>query len=83
MINSFHNLGIKTGFKEQNDNTTIPQTKTMQIYLETYSKLQKFSRRNHSVPASYDDLIIELIDFYNEKNETKYTNNNYFHLRRI
>ncbi len=47
-------------------------TKTMVISLDIFYKLQEFSRKNHNEPCSYDDLITELLDFWNSQNEPKY-----------
>jgi hypothetical protein len=57
-------------------------TKIMRISYETYSKLREFSRKKHDIPTSYDDLIIELVDFYNSEKQKEETNK-YFNFSRI
>ncbi len=71
MINSFHNLGIKTGFKEENS-TTIPQTKTMIISHASFELLCSHSRKYHNQPISYDEIIEELCTFYNANHKQKW-----------
>jgi hypothetical protein len=57
----------------ENNNDDDTTTKTMQISLKTYNKLQRFSRKQHSedYPLSYDEIIESLVSFWNEKHDTK------------
>ncbi len=68
---------------DSSTNKTTDHNKILRITPNTFERLRQYSARNHSKqPISYDEIFNELLDFYNEKNETKY-NTNYFHLSRI
>jgi hypothetical protein len=61
-------------------NKTTDHNKILRITPNTFERLRQYSARNNSKqPISYDEIFNELLDFYNEKNET----NSYFHLSRI
>jgi hypothetical protein len=57
-------------YSKLNDNDTNT-TKTMQISLKTYNKLQEFSRKQHleDYPLSYDEIIESLVSFWNKKRD--------------
>ena len=65
-------IGLNPISTNNNDNDDNNNKKIMQISIKTYSRLQEFSRKHHNIPTSYDDLMIELVDFWNEKHEQKY-----------
>jgi hypothetical protein len=56
--------------EENNNNTTA--TKLMQISLHSFELLQNHSRKFHEQPISYDEIIEELCNFWNEQHKTKY-----------
>ena len=58
--------------KQNQNKIPKPKTRTIRITEDTWLKLKDYSRANHTIPTSYDDLFQELVDFYNEQQEKKY-----------
>ena len=47
--------------------TKTNKTKVIKITEQTWEKLRDFSHHYHDQPITYDEIIEELVDFYNEK----------------
>lgn len=53
--------------------TRTKKTRTVRITEHTWEKLRGFSHHYHDQPITYDEIIEELVDFYNNEQNKKYS----------